>query len=203
MIECGCDEAGRGSAIAEIYVGAVILDPNQPIEGLRDSKKLTVRKREELAEKIKCTALSWSLAKATLEEIEELNVHHANLLAMKRAIEGLSIKPDMVYVDGLHIPAIDIPAEAIVKGDDKIPAISAASILAKVARDQAVLEYHKLYPQYGFDKHKGYLTKKHMESLQAFGPCPLHRKSYKPIKALLEQGKSTEVAVNVFSKDER
>ncbi|MBP1764459.1 MAG: Ribonuclease [Firmicutes bacterium] len=189
MIECGCDEAGRGSAIAEIYVAAVILDPNQPIEGLRDSKKLSVRKREELAEIIKHSALSWSLAKATLEEIEQLNVHHANLLAMKRAIEGLSLQPDKVYVDGLHVPAISIPAEAIVKGDDKIPAISAASILAKVSRDQAMMEYHKLYPQYGFDKHKGYLTKKHMETLETFGPCPIHRKSYKPIKALLEQAK--------------
>jgi len=185
ILECGCDETGRGSAIAEIYVCAVILDPAHPIKGLRDSKKLTAGKREELAAEIKQFALSWSVATATLEEIEQLNVHHANLLAMKRAIERLAVKPDQVFVDGSHVPAIDIPVVAIVKGDDKIPAISAASIVAKVARDRAIMDYHQAYPQYGFDHHKGYLTKVHLEALQKYGPCPIHRKNYSPVRESL------------------
>lgn len=185
IIDCGCDEVGRGAGAAEIYVCACILDPNKPIEGLRDSKKLTPRKRELLAETIKQSAMSWSLAKASLEEVETLNVHHATLLAMKRAVEGLIIKPDRVFIDGIHLPRLDIPAEAIVKGDDIIPAISAASILAKVARDKAMVEYHKLYPEYGFDSHKGYLTKEHMVALRKYGPCPIHRKTYAPIKEVL------------------
>jgi len=178
IIECGCDEVGRGAGAAEVYVGAVILNPEHPIEGLADSKKLTARKREILSEEIKLYALCWSIEKASLEEIERLNVLHATLIAMKRAVEGLKIKPDKVFVDGNHSPKLDIPVEAIVKGDDKVPAISAASILAKVARDKAMVEYHRIYPEYGFDVHKGYLTKKHLETLRKHGPCPIHRKSF-------------------------
>jgi len=184
-LQCGCDETGRGSAIGEIYVCAVILDPMKPIDGLRDSKKLTPKRREELAAEIKKSAIAWSLAKASLEEIETLNVHNANLLAMKRAVESLSVKPDKVWVDGTHVPDIDIQAEAVIKGDDKIAAISAASIIAKVERDQAMGEYHELYPQYGINKHKGYLTRQHMDALREYGPCPLHRKTYAPIKELI------------------
>ncbi len=186
MIECGCDETGRGSAVAEIYAAAVILDPLHPILGLRDSKKLSAKRREILAKEIKAKALSWCIAKASLEEIERLNVLYATMLAMKRAVEGLHIKPDKALIDGNHAPLLSIPAAAIIKGDDKIPAISAASIIAKVDRDQAMLECHSLYPLYGFDKHKGYLTAKHLEALSQYGPCPLHRKTYAPIRRLLE-----------------
>ncbi|ABO50564.1 Ribonuclease H [Desulforamulus reducens MI-1] len=191
VLECGVDETGRGSCISGIYASACILDPAHPIEGLRDSKKLSARKREILAEEIKQYALSWCIAQASLEEVEQLNVHHATLLAMKRAIEGLSIRANKVYVDGIHLPEVDIPAEAIVKGDDLIPAISAASILAKVARDGAMLEYHEKYPQYGFNSHKGYLTKAHREALKKYGPSPIHRKTYAPIRELLV-GKDNE-----------
>lgn len=178
VVECGCDEAGRGAGAAEIYVGAVILNSEHPIAGLADSKKLTARRRETLSEEIKLHALSWRIERASLEEIERLNVLHATLIAMKRAVEGLKIKPDKVFVDGNHAPRLDIPVEAIVKGDAKIPSISAASILAKVARDQAMIEYHRIYPEYGFDVHKGYLTKEHLERLRICGPCPIHRKSF-------------------------
>lgn len=184
VIECGCDEAGRGSGAGEIYVGAVILNPEHPIEGLADSKKLTPIKREALSEEIKLYALSWHIDKASLEEIERLNVLQATLIAMKRAVEGLKVKPDKVLVDGNRAPKLNIPVEAIVKGDDKIPAISAASILAKVARDQAMVEYHRLYPGYGFDVHKGYFTIEHMEALRKHGPCPIHRKTYSLIRQL-------------------
>jgi len=178
IIECGCDEAGRGSGVGEIYVGAVILNPEHPIKGLADSKKLTARRREALSEEIKLHAMSWCIATAGLEEIERLNVLKATLLAMKRAVEGLKIRPDRVLVDGNHAPELDVPVEAIVKGDAKIPAISAASIIAKVARDKAMVEYHGLYPEYGFDVHKGYFTKEHLEMLRLHGPCPIHRKSF-------------------------
>ena len=186
MIFCGCDETGRGSAVAEIYAAAVILDPLQPIQGLRDSKKLSAKRRELLAKEIKEKALSWCIATASLEEIERLNVLHATLLAMKRAVEGLHIKPDKALIDGNHAPLLSILTEAIIKGDDKISAISAASIIAKVDRDQAMLECHSLYPLYGFDKHKGYLTAEHMAALCKYGPCPLHRKTYAPVRRLLE-----------------
>lgn len=184
IIECGCDEAGRGAGAAEVYVGAVILDPGHPIEGLADSKKLTSRMREYLSGEIKRYALSWCVQKASLEEIERLNVLHATLLAMRRAVEGLKIKPHRVLVDGNHAPGMDIQVEAIIKGDEKVPAISAASILAKVARDQAMIEYHRLYPQYGFDNHKGYFTREHMDALRKHGPCPIHRRTYAPIRRM-------------------
>jgi ribonuclease HII len=178
IVECGCDEAGRGAAAAEVYVAAVILNPDHTIKGLADSKKLSARKRDILNEEIRLYALSWCIDKASVEEVERLNVLQATLLAMRRAVEGLKIRPDRVLVDGNRKPKLEIPVEAIVKGDAKIPAISAASILAKVARDRAMVEYHRLYPEYGFDIHKGYLTKGHMEALRKHGPCPIHRKSF-------------------------
>ncbi|HZH58349.1 MAG TPA: ribonuclease HII [Metabacillus sp.] len=187
MFVCGVDETGRGSAISGVWVSACILDPDKPIEGLRDSKKLSAKRREALAEEIKDKALCWCIEIASLEEVESLNVLNATLLAMKRAIEGLHIKPNKVFVDGNKLPNIDISAEAIVKGDDLIPSISAASILAKVARDKVMKEMHQVYPQYGFDKHKGYLTKAHMLALQEYGPCPIHRKTYAPIRKLLDK----------------
>jgi ribonuclease HII len=182
IIECGCDEAGRGAGAAEVYVAAVVLNPEYFIKGLADSKTLTARKREALSRKIKLYALSWCIDKASLEEIDRLNVLHATLLAMKRAVYGMEIKPDRVLVDGNHAPKLDIPVEAIVKGDSKIPAISAASILAKVARDEAMIQYHSIYPEYGFNIHKGYFTKEHMEALRKYGPCAIHRKTYSPIR---------------------
>ena len=181
LIVCGCDEAGRGAGAAEVYAGAVILNPERPIEGLADSKKLSAHRREELSEEIKLHALSWCIRTASLEEIESLNILRATLLAMKRAVEGLKIRPQMALVDGNHVPDLDIPVEAIVKGDDKVPAISAASILAKVARDQAMVQYHKLYPEYGFDVNKGYFTQEHMAALHKYGPCPIHRRNYTPV----------------------
>jgi ribonuclease HII len=183
-IECGCDEAGRGAGAAEIYVAAVILNPEHPIEGLADSKILSARERETLSKEIMLYALSWRIEKASLEEIERLNVLHATLIAMKRAVEGLTIKPDKVLVDGNHAPTFNIPVEAIVKGDAKIPSISAASILAKVARDRAMVRYHRLYPEYGFDGHKGYFTKEHLKMLRLYGPCPIHRKTFSRVMTL-------------------
>ena len=187
MNVCGVDETGRGSAISGVWVAACILDPNKPIGGLRDSKKLSAKRREELAEEIKYKALSWSINIASLAEVETLNVLNATLLGMKRAVEGLHIRPSKVFVDGNRLPNLDIPAEAIVKGDDLIPAISAASIIAKVERDKVIKELHQMYPQYGFDKHKGYLTKAHMAALKEHGPCPIHRKTYGPIRELLNK----------------
>ncbi len=182
---CGVDEAGYGAGAAQVYVSACILDSRHEYQGLTDSKKLTPGKREILAAEIKEHALAWSIASASLKEIEELNILRATLLAMKRAVEGLSIRPDKVYVDGLNVPEIDIPAVSIVKGDSLIPAISAASILAKVARDSIMLDYHKLYPEYGFDRHKGYLTEAHLKAIRTLGPCPIHRKTFRPIKECL------------------
>ena len=187
MYVCGVDETGRGSAISGVWIAACILDPNNPIEGLRDSKKLSAKRREKLAEEIKTKALCWSINIATIEEVETLNVLNATLLGMKRAVECLQVKPSKVFVDGNKLPDLNIPAEAIVGGDDLIPAISAASIIAKVERDKVIMELHQKYPQYGFDKHKGYLTKAHMEALQEYGPCPIHRKTYGPIRALLNK----------------
>ncbi len=186
ILSAGVDEAGRGSGVAEIYVCATILDPKKPIAGLNDSKKLTAGRRRELTEIIKERALAWSLATAGLEEIEGLNVLGATLLAMKRAVEGLSVLPDKVLIDGNRAPAIDIPTETIIKGDVKIPEISAASIVAKVERDLAMMKYHELYPEYGFDVHKGYFTKSHLAALDKYGPCPIHRKTYAPVKRLLD-----------------
>jgi len=163
----------------------VILNPERPVEGLADSKILTARRREMLSEQIKLCALSWHISRASIEEVETLNVLHATLLAMKRAVEGLHIRPGRVLVDGNRAPDLDIPVTAIVKGDATVPAISAASILAKVARDHAMVEYHRLYPEYGFHIHKGYLTREHIEALRKYGPCPLHRKTFAPVRGMI------------------
>ena len=185
LIECGVDETGYGSAVAEVYVGACILDPARPIRGLADSKTLAPKRRRELSEEIREKAMAWHIATASLEEIEKYNVLHATHLAMARAVQGLRVKPDIALIDGNRLPFLAIPARAIVKGDAKIPAISAASILAKVARDEALVQYDRQYPGYGFAAHKGYLTSAHLAALRKLGPCAIHRKSYAPIKALL------------------
>jgi len=183
---CGVDEAGRGPLAGPVYAAAVILGPDFDTEGLRDSKKLSESKRYSLAVHIKKNALAWSVGISSASEIDEINIHQATLLAMKRAIEGLngytSIK---VMVDGLFCPQINFPCEAIVKGDDKVAEISAASIIAKTERDLKMIEIDKIYPGYQFKKHKGYPTKLHIEMIKSEGLCEYHRKSFSPIKEML------------------
>lgn len=186
---CGVDEAGRGPLAGSVYAAAVILDASYPIIGLADSKKLSEKRRDALAIEIKQYALAWGIASCTAKEIDEINILQASLLAMKRAIETMQVQfnivPDLVQVDGNKCPKISLPCEAIVKGDSKVQAISAASILAKTARDAELYELDKIYPQYGFAKHKGYPTAAHLAALAAHGICIEHRLSYGPVKALL------------------
>ena len=183
---CGVDEAGRGPLAGPVFAAAVILDPNTPMMGLRDSKKLTAQRREELAILIKRDALSWSIAQCSEAEIDQLNILQATLLAMRRAIEGLSITPTLALIDGNRCPVCRVRTEAIIKGDDKVAQISAASILAKTARDASLMDMHKIYPHYAFDQHKGYPTALHLERLREHGVSPVHRRSYGPVRALLE-----------------
>ncbi|MGN0453589.1 MAG: ribonuclease HII [Ruminococcus sp.] len=175
---CGVDEAGRGPLAGPVCAAAVILPRNHIIEGVNDSKKLSEKKREMLFDVIKNQSLSYSIAFATVEEIENLNILEATMLAMQRAVKGLNITPDFVMVDGNKCPEIDIKCESIVKGDANSMSIAAASILAKVSRDRLCYEYAEQYPQYLFDKHKGYGTKLHIEMIKKYGPCPIHRKSF-------------------------
>ena len=182
---CGVDEAGRGPLAGPVYAAAVILNPAKPIPGLRDSKKLTAPKREALALQIQRDALCWAIAHCTAAEIDELNILQATMLAMRRAIEALSIQPELALIDGNRCPVCAVRTEAIVKGDDKVAEISAASILAKTARDAALIKMHDLYPQYAFDQHKGYPTALHLERLRLHGVTPEHRRSYAPVRAVL------------------
>jgi ribonuclease HII len=181
----GVDEAGRGPLAGPVVAAAVILDDRHAIKGLADSKKLSARRREALFDEIRAKALCCSIAQASVEEIDEFNILQATLLAMRRAVMGLRLPPKLVLVDGNRLPVLDIRAEAIVKGDDKVPAISAASILAKVTRDRWCLEYHQQFPQYGFDQHKGYGTADHLAALRLHGPCPQHRRTFRPVTDLL------------------
>jgi ribonuclease HII len=183
---CGVDEAGRGPLAGAVFAAAVILDPNRPIAGLADSKKLGEKKRDFLAGEIKEKALAWAIASCTVEEIDAINILQASLLAMKRAVEALSLAPDEVLIDGLHCPKLSIPMQAIVKGDSKEACISAASILAKTARDAELYQLDIEYPQYGFAKHKGYPTPLHIQMLELHGVLPIHRKTYAPVRRLLE-----------------
>ncbi|MCW8933915.1 MAG: ribonuclease HII [Gammaproteobacteria bacterium] len=182
----GVDEAGRGPLVGSVVAAAVILDDLQPIAGLNDSKKLTAKKRELLAEQIKQHAKAWSISSVGPEIIDEINILQASLLAMKKAIEGLPVEPDFALIDGNKLPNLACKAEAIVKGDGRVKSIAAASILAKVERDKQMLDLHKLYPQYEFDRHKGYPTKVHMALLEEHGSCPEHRKTFGPVRRLLE-----------------
>lgn len=187
-IICGADEAGRGPIAGPVYAAAVILDPDNPIEGLKDSKKLSEKQRDALVPEIKAKARTWAIASCTIEEIDQLNILWASMLAMKRAIESLRVKPTIALIDGNHTPkGLTIPSEAIVKGDAKVPEISAASILAKTARDAVMMELHALYPEYGFDRHKGYPTAYHLQQLKKHGVSPVHRRSYAPVRQLLEK----------------
>lgn len=184
---CGVDEVGRGPLIGAVVTAAVMLDPNKPIAGLTDSKKLSEKRRTELAALIKQNALCWALGRAEPAEIDQLNILYATMLAMRRAVAALSIKPEWVLVDGNRTTDFGVPASAVVKGDLLVPEISAASILAKVARDTEMHTLHQAYPHYGFDAHKGYPTAAHLAAISAHGVLSEHRRSFKPVRLVLEQ----------------
>lgn len=183
----GVDEAGRGPLAGDVVAAAVILDPARPIVGLDDSKKLTERRRESLFERIREEALCWYVARASVEEIDQLNILHATMLAMKRAVEGLVRRPEYVAVDGNRLPQWSWRSEAVVGGDALVQEISAASILAKVTRDREMVQWHEQYPQYGFAGHKGYGTVAHRKAIAEHGPCPIHRRSFEPVRSLLRR----------------
>jgi ribonuclease HII len=185
LIICGVDEAGRGPLAGPVSAAAVILDAGNPVEGLADSKKLSEKQRDRLAPLIRERALAWAVAYADVEEIDRLNILQATLLAMRRAVLALDIQPQHVLVDGLYCPQTGIPSQAIVKGDSKVPAISAASILAKTARDELMLQLHEQYPHYGFAGHKGYPTAAHLAALREHGVSEVHRRSFRPVRELL------------------
>lgn len=184
---CGVDEAGRGPLAGPVMAAAVILDPDRQIDGLRDSKKLSPATRECLADEIRARALAWCVAEASVEEIDRLNILQATLLAMQRAVAGLRVPPDEVWVDGNRCPEWRWRSQAVVKGDDRVAVIAAASILAKTARDQFMCRLHDDYPGYGFARNMGYGTAAHLAALQAHGACPQHRRSFAPVKLVLGQ----------------
>lgn len=186
LLVCGVDEAGRGPLAGPVYAAAVILDPARPIPGLKDSKKLSAPKRVRLAGEIRAHALAWNIAQASVAEIERLNILGATLLAMQRAVMGLAPAAALALVDGNHCPALPIPARAIVRGDASEACISAASILAKSERDKEMRRLADIYPLYGFERHAGYPTREHLEALMAHGPCVEHRKSFGPVKRILQ-----------------
>jgi ribonuclease HII len=185
VLVCGVDEAGRGPLAGPVCAAAVILHPERPIVGLDDSKKLSERRRDALAVEIRSNAIAWSVAFATVEEIDEINILQATMLAMQRAVSGLNPSASSALIDGNRCPVLVIPARAIIGGDALEPAISAASILAKTVRDEVMCELHARYPQYGLDRHKGYGTKDHLVALEQYGPAPFHRRSFAPVRALL------------------
>jgi len=187
----GVDEVGRGCLAGPVVAAAVILDPNRPIKGLRDSKKLSAKKRDELAQEIKEKALAWSVAAMGPEVIDKINILQATLEAMKAAVENLPVEPDFVQVDGNKLPKWKWLSEAIVKGDDKVEWISAASIIAKTTRDGYMCKIAELYPQYGFEHHVGYGTAEHIKALKAYGPTPIHRKTFAPVREVID-GLSTD-----------
>ena len=187
LLICGVDEAGRGPLAGPVYAAAVVLNPRKTIRGLDDSKKLSAKTRERLAIRIQTDALAFGIASASVEEIDRINILNATLLAMRRAVEKLLIAPDEVWVDGLYVPRIDITARAIIKGDAQVAAISAASILAKAARDRELLLLAKQYPDYAFERHKGYATQLHLARIKEHGACPAHRQSFAPVKHILGQ----------------
>lgn len=183
----GVDEVGRGPLVGDVVTAAVILDPNNPIAGLADSKKLSEKKRLALFDEIQQKALAVSIGRASPAEIDDINILHATMLAMQRAVAGLSVTPEHVFIDGNRCPQLDMPSEAVVKGDARVAEISAASIIAKVTRDQEMAELDKQFPEFGFANHKGYPTKAHFAALAQHGITPYHRKSFKPVQKIMEQ----------------
>lgn len=183
----GVDEAGRGPLAGSVVAAAVVLDPSRPIAGLDDSKKLSARRREVLATQIKDQALAWHVASVAASVIDEINILQATLRAMQAAIAGLSVRPSEVLIDGTHAPMCDLPTRTVVGGDRLHAEISAASILAKVSRDQELMALHAQYPMYGFDRHKGYPTALHLQALTSHGPCPAHRRSYAPVQRVMKK----------------
>jgi ribonuclease HII len=183
----GVDEVGRGPLAGAVVTAAVILDPKRPIAGLNDSKKLSERARERLVPEIQDKAIAFAYGRAEVAEIDALNILQATLLAMRRAVEALAVAAEEAWVDGNQAPKLGIPVRTFIKGDATVPAIAAASILAKVARDHEMLRLHQQYPDYGFDQHKGYGTRAHLDALQRFGPTPIHRRSFAPVQALLPE----------------
>jgi ribonuclease HII len=181
-VVAGVDEAGRGPLAGAVLAAAVILDPKKPIVGLNDSKQLTCKQRQRAYELITQTALCYALGRASVAEIDGINILQASLLAMSRAVQALQLQPEFIYVDGLHCPSWAYSSRAVVKGDSKLDCVAAASVLAKVSRDQEMIEFDKLYPGYGFAIHKGYPTKVHLDALARFGPCPIHRSSFRPVR---------------------
>ena len=184
LLICGVDEAGRGPLAGPVFAACVVLRDDDPISGLADSKKLSPARREELAVQIRSRAAAWAIASASVDEIDAYNILRASLLAMRRAVEQLAVEPHQVLVDGLHCPRLRFPVRAVVRGDDTVAAISAASILAKTARDAVMVELHARYPDYGFDRHKGYPTPGHLAALRRCGVSPAHRRSFAPVRAL-------------------
>jgi len=191
---CGVDESGRGPLAGPVFAAAVILDPGHPIEGIADSKMLAPRRREALAREIRARARAWAVASASVEEIDAINILQASLLAMRRAVERLALAPGEVLVDGPHRPRLSLPVRAVVGGDATVAAIGAASILAKVARDAEMLALHRQHPEYGFDRNKGYPTAAHLAALRAYGVSAAHRRSFAPVRALLESAQTTGTA---------
>lgn len=187
LLIAGVDEAGRGPLAGPVYAAAVILDPARPIAGLADSKKLSEKVRDRLAAMIREQALAWAIASSSVEEIDAINILQASLLAMRRAVEALQRTPDEILVDGLYCPAVSMSARAIVRGDASEPAIAAASILAKTARDAELLRLHAIYPQYGLDRHKGYPTAAHLAALRDHGIAIIHRRTFAPVRRMLEE----------------
>lgn len=187
-LTAGVDEAGRGPLAGPVTVAAVILDPGVPIPGLGDSKKLSEKRREALFPEIQQHSLAYSIVEVSVEEIDRINILQATLLGMKRAVEKLSPEPALALIDGTHSPSLDCEVRTIIQGDSLEPAISAASILAKVSRDRLMRRMHRKYPEYGFDRHKGYPTAGHLRQLRQLGPCAIHRKSFAPVSQLLQQG---------------
>ncbi|WP_461516479.1 ribonuclease HII [Porticoccus sp.] len=184
----GVDEVGRGPLAGDVVTAAVILDPGQPIQGLADSKKLSESRREQLAEEIREKALCWHIARASVSEIDTYNILQATMMAMSRAVDGLAIKPEYVAVDGNRMPRWQYVGESVIKGDALVPAISAASIIAKVCRDAEMRQFDEQYPGYDFAAHKGYGTRRHREAIEQLGPSPIHRRSFEPVRSMLEVG---------------
>ncbi|POR53671.1 RNase HII [Paraburkholderia eburnea] len=201
-IICGVDEAGRGPLAGPVVAAAVILDPARPIEGLDDSKALTAKSRDALYDLIVERSLAWCVAEASVEEIDTLNILHATMLAMRRAVEGLSVTPTLARIDGNRCPVLPVRSEAVIGGDALVPAISAASIIAKVTRDRMLLELHSAFPAYGFDAHAGYGTPQHLAALRAHGPCVHHRRTFAPVRAAYElHGAAAQVAAATAASD--